>query len=79
MLPKVGFFALKGLEFDAVLIYNGGEEIYRFKNERKLLYTACTRALHQLHIYYCGNISPFITFLDASLYDLTHNRRSIDK
>jgi DNA helicase-2/ATP-dependent DNA helicase PcrA len=72
-------YLAKGLEFDAVLIYNGGEETYHCENERKLLYTACTRALHQLHIYYCGSISPFITFLDASLYDLIHNRRSIDE
>ena len=40
----------KGLEFDAVIIYNNRENSYK-KNERNLLYVACTRAQHELYIY----------------------------
>ena len=40
----------KGLEFDSVIIYNDRDNSYR-KNERNLLYVACTRAQHELYIY----------------------------
>ncbi|MDF2883962.1 MAG: hypothetical protein K0R54_4527 [Clostridiaceae bacterium] len=50
----------KGLEFDVVLIYNAGDENYSCEEERLLLYTACTRALHVLCIYYSGRITPLI-------------------
>lgn len=40
----------KGLEFDAVIAYNNRENSYR-KNERNLLYVACTRAQHELYVY----------------------------
>ncbi|MVX67157.1 AAA family ATPase [Clostridium chromiireducens] len=47
-------YLAKGLEFDVVLIYNAGDENYSCEEERLLLYTACTRALHVLCVYYCG-------------------------
>jgi DNA helicase-2/ATP-dependent DNA helicase PcrA len=53
-------YLAKGLEFDAVLIYNAGNENYCSEEERLLLYTACTRALHNLCIYYCGGITPLL-------------------
>lgn len=46
----------KGLEFDAVFIYNAGDGNYSCEEERLLLYTACTRALHVLNIYYTGKL-----------------------
>lgn len=42
----------KGLEFDAVIIMDAGGENYTNNDEKNLLYTICTRALHVLHIYY---------------------------
>lgn len=43
----------KGLEFDAVILWNPDEESYRFGDEdAKLLYVAITRALHELYIVY---------------------------
>lgn len=45
----------KGLEFDVVIIYNAGGENYCGEEERLLLYTACTRALHVLCVYYIGS------------------------
>ena len=40
----------KGLEFDAVIVYNNRTHPYK-KNERNLLYVSCTRAQHELYIY----------------------------
>lgn len=43
-------YVAKGLEFDSVIIYNDRNNSYR-KNERNLLYVACTRCQHELYIY----------------------------
>ncbi|MFZ5966125.1 MAG: RNA polymerase recycling motor HelD [Bacillota bacterium] len=53
-------YLAKGLEFDVVLIYNAGNENYCCEEERLLLYTACTRALHILCIYYSGECTPLL-------------------
>lgn len=53
-------YLAKGLEFDVVLIYNAGNENYCCEEERLLLYTACTRALHVLCVYYSGKVTPFL-------------------
>lgn len=46
----------KGLEFDAVIIVEADDINYK-KDElnAKLLYVAMSRALHFLHVFYCGN------------------------
>ncbi|MCM3618357.1 UvrD-helicase domain-containing protein [Sutcliffiella horikoshii] len=44
----------KGIEFDAVIIYNGSEEVYGDESLRRLFYTACTRAMHYLEICSVG-------------------------
>lgn len=53
-------YLAKGLEFDVVLIYNAGNENYCCEEERLLLYTACTRALHILCVYYSGKLTPLL-------------------
>lgn len=53
-------YLAKGLEFDVVLIYNAGDGNYSSEDERLLFYTACTRALHVLRIYYSGEITPLL-------------------
>ncbi|WP_282943251.1 RNA polymerase recycling motor HelD [Paenibacillus sp. RC67] len=65
-------YLAKGVEFDAVLIYDGSKEQYSRENERKLFYTACTRAMHLLHIYALGELSPFITTQPEDTYVLTN-------
>jgi DNA helicase-2/ATP-dependent DNA helicase PcrA len=60
----------KGLEFDAVLVWDAGEGNYRNEEERKLLYTICTRALHKLVVYYTGKLSPLLSHIDPDLYSL---------
>lgn len=53
-------YLAKGVEFDAVIIYDGSEEKYGRESERKLFYTACTRAMHLLHIYSLGQPNHFL-------------------
>ena len=51
----------KGLEFEAVIIANAGEEQYPGQSiDRRLLYIACTRALHHLDVLYTGKLSPLL-------------------
>lgn len=48
----------KGLEFDAVIIYNANDRNYSSRNiDMKLLYVASTRAMHDLVINYDGELS----------------------
>lgn len=53
-------YLAKGLEFDVVIVYDANEDNYASELDGKLLYVACTRALHQLKVYYTGKISPFL-------------------
>lgn len=50
----------KGIEFDAVMIYNASEQVYGDESLRRVFYTACTRAMHHLHLYSVGEPSPFL-------------------
>ncbi len=53
-------YLAKGLEFDVVMIYNASDLRYKDEGDRLLLYTACTRALHVLDIFYLGNVSSLL-------------------
>lgn len=61
-------YLAKGVEFDAVIIYDGSQAQYGRESERKLFYAACTRAMHELHIFFTGKVSPFIAALPTDLY-----------
>ncbi len=51
----------KGLEFDAVLIFNASEEGYPVEDGYvKQLYVAATRALHELTVLYRGKLTGLI-------------------
>ena len=50
----------KGLEFDAVLICDADAETYYSQDDKKLLYIACTRALHRLNLFCMGKTSPLM-------------------
>lgn len=63
-------YLAKGVEFDAVLIYDASSRAYHRESERKLFYTACTRAMHRLMLYATGEWTPFIQELDTSLYEI---------
>jgi DNA helicase-2/ATP-dependent DNA helicase PcrA len=64
-------YLAKGIEFDAVIVYNASAERYGREEERKLLYTACTRAMHELHLYSVGEVSPFIAAVPPGLYEVS--------
>lgn len=53
-------YMAKGLEFDVVLVYGASKDDYANEFDKKLLYIACTRALHRLGLYYLGEKSQFI-------------------
>ncbi|SFS56331.1 RNA polymerase recycling motor HelD [Paenibacillus sp. 453mf] len=61
-------YLAKGVEFDAVLIYDASADLYHQESERKLFYTACTRAMHRLLLYSGGEWTPFIPSLNEDLY-----------
>lgn len=48
----------KGLEFDAVIIWDVDDVHYHTREDQRLLYIACTRALHRLNLFYFGAVSP---------------------
>lgn len=54
-------YLAKGIEFDAVIIYDASNQQYYRESERKLFYTACTRAMHELHLFSIGEFSPFFS------------------
>ncbi|WP_346768716.1 RNA polymerase recycling motor HelD [Paenibacillus sp. HB172176] len=53
-------YLAKGVEFDAVWICDASSTNYGLETERKLFYTACTRAMHELQIGYTGKMTPFL-------------------
>lgn len=53
-------YLAKGLEFDCVFIVTDETYSYHIEEERRLFYTVCTRALHELAITYCGNVPALL-------------------
>ena len=53
-------YIAKGLEYDVVFVYNVSNENYNNMLHKRLLYAACTRALHRLSLYYIGKKSSLI-------------------
>lgn len=53
-------YLAKGIEFDAVIVYDASAKSYGDESLRRLFYTACTRAMHHLQLYSVGEPSPFL-------------------
>ncbi|WP_040207365.1 RNA polymerase recycling motor HelD [Neobacillus jeddahensis] len=53
-------YLAKGIEFDAVIIYDASEQVYGDESLRRVFYTACTRAMHVLQLYSVGEPTPFL-------------------
>jgi len=53
-------YLAKGLEFDAVIMWNAAKNIYNGDNERQLVYTIASRAMHQLTIMAEKELSPLL-------------------
>jgi len=69
-------YLAKGLEFDAAVVYGADSENYGLERDRKLFYTACTRALHKLHMFSSDNISPFFNDIPADYYAVIDQKAS---
>ena len=62
-------YLAKGLEFDAVLVYSIEDKDYSKEEDKRLLYTVCTRALHELYLYYFNNVSGSIKNIGEEFYN----------
>ena len=61
----IPIYLTKGLEFDAVILYNVDRKMYKRKEQDiKLLYVGCTRALHELYVMYKEEPSELLASLD---------------
>ena len=58
----------KGLEFDTVILHDAGAGTYRHEMERRILYTACSRALHKLYLCHTGDPSPLLPLDEPELF-----------
>ena len=63
-------YLIKGLEYDAVLVYNANYKNYSLEEDRKLFYTICTRSLHYLRIYFVGEPFLYLKDIKEHLYTL---------
>lgn len=60
-------YLAKGLEFDAVVVVDA--ERYNHALDRHLLYTVCTRAMHELVLLNVGTVSPLVASVGGTLYE----------
>ncbi|WP_339263676.1 RNA polymerase recycling motor HelD [Solibacillus sp. FSL W7-1472] len=71
-------YLAKGIEFEAVIIYDVSENVYGDESLRRIFYTACTRAMHVLQLYSVGKPSPFMQKpLKENLVQLELNSESL--
>jgi len=59
-ITVIPVYMAKGLEFDCVIVYGVDDISYKTEYDKKLLYIACTRALHKLSLYYTGRLSNLL-------------------
>ncbi|OIK10962.1 helicase [Bacillus sp. MUM 116] len=59
-------YLAKGIEFDAVILYDSSQ--YKHEQERKLFYTVCTRAMHELHLLATEGLCPLMKDIPKSAY-----------
>jgi len=62
-------FLAKGLEFDSVIIWDANAEKYAQEDERQLLYTICSRAMHALSVIGVQTMTPLLDQVPTDLYD----------
>ncbi|MEG1134784.1 MAG: RNA polymerase recycling motor HelD [Cellulosilyticaceae bacterium] len=54
-------YEAKGLEYDAVMVYQASASQYCNEFDKQLLYVAATRALHEVSFHYVGEMSPCLS------------------
>lgn len=63
-------YLAKGLEFDAVIAWQVNADNYHAEDERQLLYTITSRAMHRLTLLVQGTLSPLLTKVPHTTYQL---------
>lgn len=66
-------YLAKGLEFDAVVVWDANDNKYHEEDERQLLYTIASRAMHALTITAVGQVTRLIDRVNPSLYTIQNN------
>lgn len=62
-------YLAKGLEFDTVIAWNVSRRNFPSEQQRLLLYTICSRAMHRLFLLAKSDLSPLITAIPDNLFD----------
>ncbi|WP_432363078.1 RNA polymerase recycling motor HelD [Sporosarcina sp. UB5] len=62
-------YLAKGIEFDAVIIYDASEHVYGDESLRRIFYTACTRAMHDLQLFSVGEPTPLLQLVSTATYN----------
>ncbi|HJE26460.1 MAG TPA: ATP-binding domain-containing protein, partial [Limosilactobacillus pontis] len=57
-------------EFDAVIVWNTNDRQYHGDDERQLLYTICSRAMHALTLTVTGQPTSLLAGVPADEYQL---------
>lgn len=63
-------YLAKGLEFDAVIMWDASRKNYHDDSERQLVYTICSRAMHQLDIFALKELTPLMDNINPELYEM---------
>lgn len=61
-------YLAKGLEFDAVVMWDASKAAYHEADETQLVYTIASRAMYKLDIVYAGEKSPLLA-VDPATYE----------
>ncbi|WP_413536616.1 RNA polymerase recycling motor HelD [Carnobacterium divergens] len=61
-------YLAKGLEFDTVIVANASNKNYSLEEERTLMYTICSRAMHRLIVNSFGDASFLFDNVSPELY-----------
>lgn len=61
-------YLAKGIEFDAVIVYDVSKKHYHTELDQYLLYTASTRAMHALTLISHQDVADWLKHVDSSTY-----------
>lgn len=61
-------YLAKGLEFDATIVWDASEQQYGRDDQRRLLYTICSRAMHELTLVAIKQATPLINKVPQDEY-----------
>ena len=59
-------YLAKGLEFDAVIMWDASKAAYHEEDETQLVYTIASRAMYKLDLVYAGEKSPLLPTNEAT-------------